>query len=331
MKQGTGMLLGKFLPPHLGHQYLVDFARNYVKELTVMVATIQAEPIPGDLRYRWMREMFPDVNVVHCADENPQFPHEHPDFWDIWLASIRRFVSSGPDYVFASEDYGYRLAEVLGARYVPVDHARELAPISGEALRADPMTNWKYIPPCVRPYYALRVCLFGPESAGKSTMAKNLAAHYDTAYVSEYARGMLNLQNDECYPEDIPRIARGQAASEEAMARMANRILFCDTDLITTTIWSEALFDNCPPRIREEAEKRQYDLYLLLDMDTPFVKDPQRYLPHKRKWFHERCLHELESRDRPFVKISGSWDERFEKAIHAVDRLLASGGRVHTG
>jgi HTH-type transcriptional regulator, transcriptional repressor of NAD biosynthesis genes len=73
-KATTGMILGKFMPPHLGHQCLVDFARNYVDNLTVLGCSIQSEPIPGDLRYRWMREMFPDVNVVHVTDENPQEP-----------------------------------------------------------------------------------------------------------------------------------------------------------------------------------------------------------------------------------------------------------------
>ena len=82
----TGMVLGKFHPPTLGHRYLVDFARHYVRDLTVVVGTLRREEIPGELRFRWMREMFPDVRVVHLTDENPQYPAEHPDFWDIWRA-----------------------------------------------------------------------------------------------------------------------------------------------------------------------------------------------------------------------------------------------------
>jgi cytidyltransferase-like protein len=88
----TGFLLGKFLPPHRGHQYLIEFARNYVDRLTVLVCTIQQEPIPGPLRYQWMCEAFPGVDLVHHTDELPQAPEEHPQFWDIWRASIRRHV-----------------------------------------------------------------------------------------------------------------------------------------------------------------------------------------------------------------------------------------------
>ncbi|MEO3705479.1 adenylyltransferase/cytidyltransferase family protein [Trichormus azollae] len=70
-KPRTGIILGKFMPPHLGHQYLVDLARSYVDNLTVLVCSIQSEPITGDFRYHWMRSIFTDVNVVHVTDENP--------------------------------------------------------------------------------------------------------------------------------------------------------------------------------------------------------------------------------------------------------------------
>src|SRR5687768_9683832 len=80
-RAGSGMLLGKFMPPHLGHVYLCEFARSYVRDLTIIVGTLPSEPIPGELRYAWMKELFPDVRVVHLAEELPQYPHEHPDFW----------------------------------------------------------------------------------------------------------------------------------------------------------------------------------------------------------------------------------------------------------
>lgn len=322
-RSGTGMILGKFMPPHLGHQYLIEFARHYVEHLTVLVCSIKREPIPGELRYAWMCEMFPDVNVVHVTDENPQEPHEHPDFWRIWHDSIRRVLPTGPDYVLASEDYGWKLAEILDAQYVPVDHDRTLVSISGAAIRDDPLGNWHYLPPCVRPYYVCRVCVFGAESTGKSTLARLLAEHYDSVHVSEYARGLLDFKDGHCDPQDIPRIARGHIASEEALARQANRVLFCDTDLITTTIWSDVLFGECPQWIRQEAERREYHLYLVTDIDVPWVADAQRFLPHERQQFLDRCIRELESRGRRYVIVSGSWEQRFGMACEAVDDVLA--------
>jgi HTH-type transcriptional repressor of NAD biosynthesis genes len=323
-KATTGMILGKFMPPHLGHRYLVDFARNYVDNLTVLVCSIQSEPIPGDLRYRWMREMFPDVNVVHVTDENPQEPKDHPDFWQIWYESIRRVLPNGPDYVFASENYGWQLAEILGASYIPVDHARSLVPISGTQVRQNPLANWHYLPDCVRPYFARRVCIFGPESTGKSTLTQNLANYYNTVYVSEYARGLLDFKGGHCDFTDIPLIAKGQMAAEDALVRQANKVIFCDTDLITTTIWSHVLFGKCPQWIEDEGNRRKYDLYLLLDVDVPWVDDTQRCLPNYRKEFRDRCIQALKSRHRPYIIINGDWEQRWQKACMAVDELCTS-------
>ena len=316
------MILGKFLPPHAGHQYLVDFARHFVDRLTVLVCSIEREPIPGGLRYGWMRELFPDVRVVHVTDENPQEPSEHPQFWTIWRETIERAVIDPIDYVFASEEYGRRLAAELRATFIPVDLGRSVVPVSGTEIRTAPMEHWRFIPPCVRPYFVRRVCIFGPESTGKSTLARDLARHFQTVYVPEFARGWLDPRQGVCTPEDIPIIARGQRAAEEALARQANRVLFCDTDLLTTTIWSEVLFGDCPQWIRDEADRRQYDLYLLLDVDVPWVDDAQRYLSHQRQEFFERCRRALQCIQRPFVTISGSWHERFEQACRFVERML---------
>jgi NadR type nicotinamide-nucleotide adenylyltransferase len=319
----TGMLLGKFMPPHLGHVYLGEFAGRYVDQLTIVVCTLASEPIPGDLRFRWMRELFPFDNVVHLTDDLPQDPSEHPDFWALWKAALGRVLPGRPDFVFASEDYGRPLAEVVGGRFVPVDRARAAVPASGTAVRADPMGNWDYLPRCVRPYFVRRVCVFGPESTGKTTLARRLADHFGTAWVPEYARTLLEAQAGQLEPEDLPRIVRGQVASEDALACNARKVLICDTDPLTTLIWSEVLYQRCDPFVREEAEKRNYDLYLLLDVDVPWVGDVVRYLPENRRGFFEHCLRELEERGRRYVHLSGGWEERFVQAVKAVEMISA--------
>ena len=150
----TGFIWGKFMPLHQGHMYLIDYARERVHHLTVLVCSIKSQPIPGELRYRWVKELYPDVNVQHCNAEIPQYPHEHPDFWDIWLRAIRRFVPAGPDLVFTSEVAGDKLAEILGAQHVCVDLGREKFPVSGTVVRSQPEACWDFIPPSVQAYYA---------------------------------------------------------------------------------------------------------------------------------------------------------------------------------
>ncbi len=325
--KSTGMLLGKFMPPHCGHVYLADFARHYVSDLTVLVCSLKGDPIPGELRYQWMRELLPGSRVVHVTEDLPQTPEEHPEFWPIWRDVVKRHVPGGIDFVFASEGYGHKLAEVLGARFIPCDPCRDSVPVSGTAVREDPLANWRFLPPCVRPYYVRRVCIFGPESTGKTTLARDLARHYDTVWVPEHARTLLDCKQGRCDLDDIPLIVRGQVASEEALARQANRVLFCDTDPLTTTIWSRVLFGDCPEWIDELAQQRRYDLYLLLDVDVPWIDDSQRHLPHKRREFLGQCEGLLKSQSRPYIRISGSWAERFRSACSAVDRLLSCSRR----
>lgn len=277
-----------------------------------------------------MRELFPDQDVVHVTEVLPQEPAEDPRFWDIWRAVCRRACPEPVDVVFASEDYGWRLAEVLGARYVPVDHARALVPISGTRIRTDPLGHWDHLPEPTRAYFVRRVCLFGPESTGKSTLATALARRYRTVHVHEYARGLLDFKDGRCDPDDIPLIVRGQIAAEEALARQARRVLFCDTDPLTTTVWSHWLFGSCPSWARAEAARRHYHLTLLLDIDAPWVDDRQRFLGERaqRRAFFDRCRLALEQQQRPYVILRGSWDARFRGACAAVDALLAAAAPV---
>lgn len=321
-RNGTGLVLGKFMPLHRGHMHLVEFAQNYVEDLTVVVGTLADEPIDGGLRYQWMKAMYPHLRVVHLTDDNPQDPSEHPRFWDIWRSSLNRVLPYSPDYVFASDDYGARLAEELDATFIQVDPDRSVVPISGSAIRNDPMANWEFLPNCVRPHFVKRVCVFGPESTGKTTLATDLAAHFGTVMVPEYARAYLEARGGEVALEDMEPIARGQAALEDEFAQNANKLLVCDTDLLTTVIWSRVLFGECPPWILRQALERRYDLYLVTDVDVPWVEDSVRYLRDERQSFLDKCTALLNEYQRPYLCVTGSRKERITQASEALDALI---------
>ncbi len=313
------------MPPHAGHVYLVDFARARVEKLYLLFYSRASDVLDPRLRAGWLRELFTDVRLIHTNDERlPHYPEEHPDFWALWKAHLCGLFPRGVDRVFASESYGARVATLVGAEFVPVDPSRTAVPISASAIRGDPLAHWRYLPVPVRPYYVLRVCLFGPESTGKSELARRLARRYHTVWVPEYARELLNPEGGRCDPADIPRIAYGQAASEDALARRANRLLFCDTDVLTTMLWSQILFGECPHDVAALAEQRTYDLYLLLDVDVPWIDDRQRFLERERHAIFTRYRAALEGRDRSFVLIRGGYEQRLRAACDAVDRLLAA-------
>ena len=318
-----GMVLGKFMPPHGGHVYLIEVARRLCDDLTIVVGSLAREPIPGELRAGWMRAIFPDLRVVHLTDENPQAPSEHPDFWDIWRASLLRVLPRPPDLVFTSDAYGGRLADVLGARWIPVNPVRVARPICASEIRADPLGHWDFLPRPVRPYYLRRVSVFGPESTGKTSLAARLAERFETVWVPEYARTHLEAHQVAApSPEDLAMIARGQAACEDALALDARRLLLTDTDPLLTCVWSGALFGEVPPAVAAVAAGRRYDLTLLLDVDLPWVADPVRYLPSDRRGFFERCAAALDAAGRRTAVIRGEGAARVEAAARAVVEVL---------
>lgn len=321
----TGMVLGKFMPPHKGHEFLLDFAKNYVTDLYIVVGSLDDEPIDGAVRHQWVQDMFPHETVLHLTDENPQTPDEHPEFWEIWEESLKRTLPEPIDVVFASEDYGWQLADVLDAQFVPVDVSRDIMPISGTAVRNDPVGNWEYLPTRVQQYYLKKICLVGPESTGKSQLARNLARFFNTNHVPEYAEGLIRLQGGTMEYDDIERIARGQMALEDALSKNAYKVMFCDTDPLTTLVWSDFLYDKHPDWLRDKAEERldEYDLYFLLNHeDVPFEDDEHRMLPERQNEFFERIRSELERYDAPYTIIDGDWQDRFDQGVEQTDALL---------
>jgi NadR type nicotinamide-nucleotide adenylyltransferase len=312
------------LPPHAGHLYLVEFAARRCRRLYVVVEHLAGEPIASALRVAWMRELVPaNATVLHLDRPHPQAPSEHPDFWDIWRSSLLTLLPEPPDVVFASEAYGTRLAAELGARFCPVDPGRQVMPISGTEIRADPLGSFRYLPAPVRAHFVRRVSVFGPESTGKSTLARRLAEHFGTLHVPEYARTYIEAHDGALTAADMPRIAAGQVASEEVLARRADRVLLCDTDPLATPLWSEALFGVPLPAQQAEARARTYPLTLLCDADVPWVADPVRYLPGAGRDFFDRCVAELAAAGRRTVVLRGPWAAREAAAVAAIEALLA--------
>lgn len=169
----------------------------------------------------------------------------------------------------------------------------------------------------------LLVCLYGPESTGKTVMARKLAQRYHTEWVPEVARELITSNTFK--REDIITIGRAQTERVFMKARKANRILFCDTDLITTQIYSRHYLGVVPPVLYELEKMIPYDRYFLFDIDVPWVSDGLRDLGSEaqRKTMFEAFRNELERRNISYVMVQGTWEERENIIVREVDRLLA--------
>lgn len=314
-----GLIVGKFYPPHKGHKYLIETARSQVSELTVIVCG-KPEHVPsGELRATWLQEIHPDVNVLLIDDRLDA------DDSKVWAENSIGWLGFVPDVVFTSEDYGEPFAHHLGCRHVQVDKRRNSVPISGTQVRADPLACWDFLEPPVRGYYAKRVCLVGAESTGKTTLARALAERFDTVWVAEYGREYSErmLAENNAYRwrfEDFALIARTQCEMENAAARVANKILICDTDAFATGIWCRRYLGERSPEVEAiVAAHRRPDLYLLTDVNTPFVQDGTRDGEHIREWMHRTFIEELNEQSRPFIFLSGAYEERFQTAIKMIE------------
>ncbi|MEL1253375.1 DUF4301 family protein [Flavobacterium sp. DGU38] len=171
----------------------------------------------------------------------------------------------------------------------------------------------------------IKIALFGPESTGKTTLAKQLADYYETDWVPEFARDYLEQKWEEkqqvCTEEDMMPIAYGQVALENEKLYHAQKYLFCDTNLMVTKAFSEMYYGVCNPLLNEAALQHEYDLFFLTDIDVPWEKDDIRDSPNKRETVFSGFKQALIDNKKPFITISGDKESRLAKAIAIIDNL----------
>ncbi len=180
-----------------------------------------------------------------------------------------------------------------------------------------------------------KIVIIGPESTGKTTLCRQLAEHFKTEWVPEYARAYLETNGPKYNYEDLVKITEGQISGEElATDQMLNKkdpeafgrtkLLFIDTDLYVIKVWSEFVFDRCDNQVLKDIVNRNYDLYLLCNTDLPWIKDALREypVPGPREKLYHYYKDAMINQDTPWVEINGSYEERLQKAIGAVTQLL---------
>lgn len=178
-----------------------------------------------------------------------------------------------------------------------------------------------------QPSNCIKVVLFGPESTGKTTLSRALADHFGALWVPEYARAYLqnkwDLEQKSCEPSDLLPIAIGQMKLENVAASKTNKLLFCDTNLLETKVYSEVYYDGyCDPIINYYAKKNCYNLYFLCDIDIPWVADDLRDKPHERKNMFLAFESALQKQDLPYITLSGSKTNRIKNAVNHINHLL---------
>lgn len=258
------------LVPTKGHEALVRFAVEFCDDVTLIISSRSFEPVSSDSRIKPFKSVFPSIKVIHhCDDHAPQNPSTKEE-WNYW-----KNVVGSCDYIIGSENYCSKIAELVGAQYIPFDPSRAIFNIKGTSVR-NRLPNMEDVMPSFATYIQKKIVLFGQESTGKSTMARYLSFLYEGIFIPEWARTYLESLEDKTITEEkMDNIAISQYALQQtAYTRTDRMFFFHDTDLLSTIgysrIYNKKLMD-------WEILYRRADLYIVMNDEIPFVKDPLRY------------------------------------------------------
>ena len=176
-----------------------------------------------------------------------------------------------------------------------------------------------------------KICITGPESTGKSTLAKNLSDYYQAPLVPEFAREYISKLDRKYQLEDLLVIAKEQVKSVETktnewldlVSREENRsFVFCDTDVITIDIWMQDKFNNDNSLLKEMVSENLSDLYLLCYPDLKWDPDPQREDPDRQHLLFREYENYLDSLGVAFVIVKGDGMDRIKCAKEHISKFF---------
>jgi HTH-type transcriptional repressor of NAD biosynthesis genes len=335
----TGSIIGKFFPFHKGHHELIRRAAAQCDELFVLMTGNYAEEeiIPLAVREAWLQELVAGEHVhINVRLVEAPIDYYDPDIIAFWGGVIIEMVAEAAadlpgvsptiDKLFTSEGdtYGDATAAAIGAAHICVDPTRQAFPISGTAIRANPLAAWDFLEPPVRAYFVKRIRVLGGESSGKTTFTDDLARYFATTWISEWGRAYSrpkDRRSETWTTDDFVAIARRKVELEDLGARRANRLLLCDTDAETTGLWHEVYLGHRAPEVDVIGEACHFDLTLVADNNIPWVQDGFRHSAEARAEQQQKIIDRLEARGLPYFLISGDRRARVKQAAKIIEKI----------
>jgi len=343
MKYKVGMYGGSFDPLHIGHISDIIRAASECEEMYVVVSWCgERDFVSLDTRLAWLRNVtnhMDNVRILTLEDSAPDKASYNTDsYWEEGAAEIKRMVGKHIDAVYCGSDYlGTGRFESL---YAPESNIvyfdRAEVPVCSTDIRSWATDQWDYIPSVAKSYFCRRVLIAGIESCGKTVLARNLALAYNTVFVPEIGRETCERAGGEenmVLEDFIENIVRQKEETEMA-AHLGNRLIFVDTDAITTQYYGEMLLKDesdrriCIERAQRWNSSNRWDLVLLLRPDNAFVQDGFRSetVAADRMKYHERLKKLYTDSGVRFHEIGGNYLEIF----NTVKKLIESELRITT-
>ena len=333
MQYNVGMYGGSFNPLHMGHVDCIIRAANMCKELYIVLSIGHNRgEIDGRIRYRWIYQLtkhIGNVKIITLEDEAASKAEYDEKYWQSDADKVKAAVGKPIDVVFCGSDYD---ENSFWNKCYP-ESKLYIFPrndISSTEIRKNPYAHWDWIPNIVKPYYVKKVLLMGGESTGKSTLTINLANRFNTNYIDEAGRDISERSGTETMmlSEDFTEILLQHKLNEIKAIEHSNKVFFEDTDTLITQFFMGFLEDPGIEKNKALSDAidalNSYDLILFLEPDVAFVQDGDRSeeIRDNREKYSDQIKDLILSHGKRFVIVSGSYEERYEKAIAEVNRLF---------
>lgn len=343
MRYKVGMYGGSFDPLHIGHIHDIIKASSMCEELFVMISWCEGrESTSKELRYRWILNCtrhLPNVKIILIEDKAVSKEEYNTDYyWEKGANDIKATIGKPIDAVFCGDDYygTNRFESLYSPESEVIYFPRKEVPISSTEIREWASENWDYIPDVCKSFYARKVLVVGGESTGKSTLVQNLALAYNTNFVSEVGRDTCEYAGGEEFMimDDLyENILRQKINVMDALQR-SNRILFVDTDALTTLFYAGFLLeesdklDKCEHLAEAVANINEWDLVLFLEPTVEFVQDGTRseVIAEDREKYSNQIKALLEKYNVRYYSLNGDYLDRFVES----KRLIADELKINT-
>lgn len=316
-----GLIIGKFLPLHNGSLTLCRVAGNLSDQLVIVIINSPGDLIPIKLREKWLKQENPGAIVTRIVGKdastfNDQLNNLLADFMvELSLKNIR---------LFSSDPLQFKLAKSLKIECTILDPNRLSQELISKVILKEPYQNWFDMPFSVRSSLIKRIVLIGPESVGKSTLAKKLKfSLIKHPFLPEYGRPYEIFRTPGPYMDhEFEEIIRVHACHREALLPFSGPVFIEDTDELATAVWVEMLLGKQLPKVENKIVLPF--LYLLMDPCVPFVSEKTRYFNNeKRVDFFFKIKEKLNHYNASYVTIKGSWSAREKKSKKIIDKILS--------
>lgn len=319
-------VFGKFLPFHKGHEAMIHFALTKCDFLTVLVCCSDKEELTDINRKVWVETSFKNNKNIEVKtfnyreDELPNTSVSSKDVSKIWSLTFKKLF---PDYslVITSENYGDYVADYMGIQHIAFDIPKQLFPVSATDIRKNLFTYWKYLADSAKPYFSIKVAVQGTESTGKTTLTQQLAKHYNCSWVSEAGRELIVNSNSFLF-DDLRSVAIEHAKRINSAVLGESPLVIIDTDIYITQSYSEFVFGKPLCVENHIYAANNAHLYLYLSNDVEFIQDGTRLSETDRNLLDISHRNVLKHHKIDIVEVSGSWKQRFEKAVALINQLI---------